>query len=60
MGFSTRQRKQEERLQTEAETRLKAVMEDTKKFGKKFPNMAEDWTFEENIKIETAMKDISS
>ena len=55
-----RQRKQEERLQTEAETRLKAVMEDTKKFGKKFPNMAEDWTFEENIKIETAMKEISS
>ena len=55
-----KQRKQEERLQTEAETRMNAVIEDTKKFGSKFPSMAEDWTLEENIKIETAMKEISN
>ena len=55
-----KQRKQEERLQTEAETRMNAVIEDTKKFGSKFPSMAEDWTLEDNIKIETAMKEISN
>ena len=53
-----RQQKLLDRLETEAVTRLKAITEDANKFCQKFPEMAEEWTVEDNIKIESAMKDI--
>ena len=51
-------KRQQQRIQTEAEKRLKSVVEDATKFSKKFPALAEEWTLEENVKIEAAMKDI--
>ena len=51
-------KKQQERIQTEAERRMKSVVEDATKFSKKFPQLAEEWTLEENVKIEEAMKNI--
>ena len=47
-------------MRAEAESRLKAVLEDTKRFALKFPAMAESWTLEDNVKIEMAMKDINT
>ena len=55
-----KQRKQEDKIRTEAESRLTAVLEDTKRFAKKFPSMAENWTLEDNFKIETAMREITN
>ena len=37
-----------------------SVVEDTKRFAKKFPPMAELWTLEENLKIEMAIKEINN
>ena len=51
-------KKQQEKVQTEAERRMKSVVEDATKFSKKFPQLAEEWTLEENVKIEEAMKNI--
>ena len=55
-----KQLKQEKRVQAEAETRCKAVTEDTTRFAKKFPINSSDWCSEENNKVEAAMKDIHS
>ena len=54
------QLKLEAKIRTEAESRLIAVVEDTKRFAKKFPPMAESWTLEPNLKIEMAMKEINN
>ena len=55
-----KQRRYEDKIRTEAESRLNAVLEDTKRFAKKFPAIAESWTLEDNVKIEMAMKDINN
>ena len=54
-----KQKRLEDKIRTEAESRLKAVVDDAKRFAVKFPPMAESWTVEENVKIEMAMKEIN-
>ena len=54
-----KQQRLEDKIRTEAESRLKAVVDDAKRFAVKFPPMAESWTVEENVKIEMAMKEIN-
>ena len=51
-------RRQEDRIQVEAEARCVAITDDVTRFANKFPANASDWAMEENIEIEIAMKQV--